>query len=152
MTRYTKLDGRRSLAKKTVDSDSEPESTPVASPVKVDVQPAVEESVVDTPSKEKKKKDKKDKKDKKKDKDGKKSKKASSDEGAATVVAGDDKTAQEAAAAEEKEKATQIGTNSQGLFVFEYLNRRLMIRKAQIAKHKKAEQEAIFARAARVGA
>ena len=61
-------------------------------------------------------------------------------------------TAAAAAEAEEKEKSTQIGTNSQGLFVFDYLNRRLMIRKAQIAKQKKAEQEAIFARAARVGA
>lgn len=100
----------------------------------------------------KKKKDKKDKKDKEKDRDGKKSKKASSAAGTTTVVAGDDKAAQEAAEAEEKEKATQIGINSQGLFVFEYLNRRLMIRKAQIAKQKKAEQEAIFARAARVGA
>nr|CDI55330.1 telomerase elongation inhibitor [Melanopsichium pennsylvanicum 4] len=64
--------------------------------------------------------------------------------------AADEATA--AVAAEEKEKATQIGTNSQGLFVFEYLNRRLMIRKAVIARQKKAEQQSIFARAARVGA
>ncbi|CDW98583.1 hypothetical protein [Sporisorium scitamineum] len=34
MTRYTKLDGRRSLSKKTVDSDSEVESTSAASPAK----------------------------------------------------------------------------------------------------------------------
>ncbi|CDW99110.1 hypothetical protein [Sporisorium scitamineum] len=72
---------------------------------------------------------------------------SSSVETAATPTAND-----EQAAAEEKEKSKQIGTNSQGLFVFEYLNRRLMIRKAAIAKQKKAEQEAIFARAARVGA
>nr|CDI56323.1 e3 ubiquitin ligase interacting with arginine methyltransferase [Melanopsichium pennsylvanicum 4] len=45
MTRYTKLDGRRSLAKKMVDSDSEPESsTPVASPIKDDVTPIVAEA------------------------------------------------------------------------------------------------------------
>ncbi|KAJ1020145.1 hypothetical protein NDA16_004425 [Ustilago loliicola] len=64
MTRYTKLDGRRSLAKKTVDSDSEPEidSTPVASPAKVKVQPS---EPTESPSKESKKKDKKEKKDKK---------------------------------------------------------------------------------------
>lgn len=108
--------------------------------------------------KKKSKKDQKDKKDKKKkdkeDKKSKKSKQASSTDEAA-VPSAEDKAAAEAAAAvaaEEKEKSTQIGTNSQGLFVFEYLNRRLMIRKAQIAKQKKAEQEAIFARAARVGA
>ncbi|KAJ9474644.1 G-patch domain-containing protein [Pseudozyma hubeiensis] len=102
-----------------------------------------------------KKKDKKDKKDKKKDKEAKKSKKSASAEKTSAPTASDGQAAAAVAAAavaEEKEKATQIGTNSQGLFVFEYLNRRLMIRKAQIAKQKKAEQEAIFARAARVGA
>lgn len=110
-----------------------------------------------------KKKDKQDKKDKKntdqaekKSKKGSKSKKSSSAEGTAGVSVIEQQniaeTAAAAAEAEEKEKSTQIGTNSQGLFVFDYLNRRLMIRKAQIAKQKKAEQEAIFARAARVGA
>ncbi|CDU22376.1 related to PXR1-essential protein involved in rRNA and snoRNA maturation [Sporisorium scitamineum] len=94
-----------------------------------------------------KKSKKKEKKEKKEKKDKKKSKSSSSVETAATPTAND-----EQAAAEEKEKSKQIGTNSQGLFVFEYLNRRLMIRKAAIAKQKKAEQEAIFARAARVGA
>lgn len=104
------------------------------------------------------KKTKREKKDKKKkdkaDKKSKKAKKAEAAEEAATTPSAEDKASAEAAAAaaEEKEKATQIGTNSQGLFVFEYLNRRLMIRKAAIAKQKKAEQEAIFARAARVGA
>lgn len=65
MTRYTKLDGRRSLAKKMVDSDSEPEAETVSSPAKVEVQPVVAESAPETPSKDKKKKDKKEKKDKK---------------------------------------------------------------------------------------
>ncbi|SAM64105.1 uncharacterized protein UBRO_08403 [Ustilago bromivora] len=84
MTRYTKLDGRRSLAKKTVDSDSEPEidSTPVASPAKVEMQPS---EPTYSPSKESKKKDKKDKKDKKekeekKDKKDKKDRKNKSEE------------------------------------------------------------------------
>ncbi|GAC96076.1 hypothetical protein PHSY_003655 [Pseudozyma hubeiensis SY62] len=102
----------------------------------------------------KKKKDKKDKKDKRKDKDAKKSKKSASAEETSAPTTSDEEVVAAAAAAiaEEKEKATQIGTNSQSLYVFEYLNRRLIIRKAQIAKQKKAEQEAIFARAARVGA
>lgn len=55
MTRYTKLDGRRSLAKKMVDSDSEPESTPAASPSKAEVQPTPTEAVTESPSKEDKK-------------------------------------------------------------------------------------------------
>ncbi|SJX64929.1 related to PXR1-essential protein involved in rRNA and snoRNA maturation [Sporisorium reilianum f. sp. reilianum] len=108
---------------------------------------------------DKKSKKKKDKKDKKEKKDKKKEKKSKSSEVTTSSTANDEKPATDAAAAaaaalaaEEKEKATQIGTNTQGLFVFEYLNRRLMIRKAAIAKQKKAEQEAIFARAARVGA
>ncbi|SPO32131.1 uncharacterized protein UTRI_02688 [Ustilago trichophora] len=83
MTRYTKLDGRRSLAKKMVDSDSEPESTPAASPAKVEVEPALAEVAPETPSKDKKKKDKKDKKEKKE----KKSKDSSKDEADATVEA-----------------------------------------------------------------
>lgn len=64
MTRYTKLDGRRSLAKKTVDSDSEPEidNTPVTSPAKVEVQSS---DTTESPSKDSKKKDKKEKKEKK---------------------------------------------------------------------------------------
>ncbi|EST05748.1 Zinc knuckle CX2CX4HX4C [Kalmanozyma brasiliensis GHG001] len=70
MTRYTKLDGRRSLAKKMVDSDSEPESTPVATPVKAAPPPTLEDPAAETPSKDKKK-DKKDKKDKKEKKDKK---------------------------------------------------------------------------------
>ena len=110
----------------------------------------------DSDDKESKKKDKKDKKHKKKmDKEAKKSKASSSVQEAATPSTSDDKAAADAAAAlaaEDKEKLTQIGTNSQGLFVFEYLNRRLMMRKAQIQRQKKAEQEAVFARAARVGA
>ncbi|CBQ70941.1 conserved hypothetical protein [Sporisorium reilianum SRZ2] len=69
MTRYTKLEGRRSLAKKTIDSDSEPESTPAASPAKLEVQEPVSEIAPETPSKDKKKKEKKDKKDKKSKKD-----------------------------------------------------------------------------------
>lgn len=108
----------------------------------------------DSSEDEKKKKKKKEKKEKQKeDKKSKKSKKAvdaaaAAKEAKATAA----QAAAEPAVADEKEKATQIGTNSQGLFVFEYLNRRLVIRKAQIQKQKKAEQEAIFARAARVGA
>ncbi|TKY87707.1 hypothetical protein EX895_003288 [Sporisorium graminicola] len=90
MTRYTKLDGRRSLAKKTVDSDSEPESTPAASPAKLSEQPLVSELAPETPSKDKKKKnDKKDKKDKK-------SKKEDVD-GAADVAVPKDDSAAEAA-------------------------------------------------------
>ncbi|SAM84324.1 related to PXR1-essential protein involved in rRNA and snoRNA maturation [Ustilago bromivora] len=104
-------------------------------------------------SEDEKKKKKKKKEKEKEDKKSKKSKKAvdaaaAAKEAKATAA----QAAAEPAVADEKEKATQIGTNSQGLFVFEYLNRRLVIRKAQIQKQKKAEQEAIFARAARVGA
>ncbi|KAJ1019496.1 hypothetical protein NDA18_005979 [Ustilago nuda] len=97
--------------------------------------------------------DEKKKEKEKEDKKSKKNKKAV-DVAAATKEAKATATqaAAEPAVADEKEKATQIGTNSQGLFVFEYLNRRLVIRKAQIQKQKKAEQEAIFARSARVGA
>lgn len=69
MTRYTKLDGRRSLAKKTVDSDSEPD----VPPVELEVQPSVLESTLETPSADQKNKQKKDKKDKK-SKKGKKDK------------------------------------------------------------------------------
>ncbi|KAJ1022243.1 hypothetical protein NDA13_005157 [Ustilago tritici] len=107
----------------------------------------------DSSADEKKKKQKKQRQKQKEDKKSKKSKKAvdvaaAAKEAKATAA----QAAAEPAVADEKEKATQIGTNSQGLFVFEYLNRRLVIRKAQIQKQKKAEQEAIFARAARVGA
>lgn len=75
MTRYTKLDGRHSLAKKMVDSDSEPEhdytvASASSSPVKVE---PVAESASDSPSKDKKskkeKKERKEKKDKKSKKD-----------------------------------------------------------------------------------
>lgn len=80
MTRYTKLDGRRSLAKKMVDSDSEPESIPAASPANVEVEPTVAQVAPETPSKDNKKKDNKGNKDKK-DKD------SSKDEADATVQA-----------------------------------------------------------------
>lgn len=70
MTRYTKLDGRRSLAKKTADSDSESEPAPTASTATLEAQPstlptaAPEAASNDTNKKDKKsKKDKKDKKD-----------------------------------------------------------------------------------------
>lgn len=46
----------------------------------------------------------------------------------------------------------QIGTNTQGLHVFEYLNRRLMLRKAQIARQHQAQQQAVFTRAATIRA
>ncbi|GAC98863.1 hypothetical protein PHSY_006458 [Pseudozyma hubeiensis SY62] len=87
MTRYTKLDGRRSLAKKTVDSDSEPEleSTAPVTPAKVEVQPPVSEAALDTPSKEKKKKDQKEKKDKK----DRKSKEDKTEDDDATAAADD---------------------------------------------------------------
>ena len=55
-------------------------------------------------------------------------------------------------ATEEGDSQVQIGTNSRGLHVFEYLSQQLMRRQAQIARKKKEEGEALWARAATVGA
>lgn len=111
MTRYTKLDGRRSLAKKTVDSDSEPEleSAPV-SPVKVEVQPPIADSALETPSKDKKKKDKKDKKDKK----SKKNKSSDEDDAAGVAEPKDEAEveATEPVASTSASTSTEAGADS----------------------------------------
>ncbi|PWZ01934.1 hypothetical protein BCV70DRAFT_198215 [Testicularia cyperi] len=107
-------------------------------------------------SKEQKKKEKKAAKEAKKSSKKDKASKKDAASSPSVVVSGTpsdpELAARQQLEAEEKEKSTQIGTNAQGLFVFEYLNRRLMLRKAQIARQKKAEQQAIFTRAATVHA